>query len=234
MSFSLIMGNKSNYFSQRDNELCYVNGDYKVDWSCMCNVTALCESLKIAGYSFPQGDYKQPEDNLANFILHSEKIDNLYLTRYPSLYKQWKVGNRTSYSPLEIHDLLSIGVNYWFNKTVDIFYTNMNINLILNQVINNRIPVPTSVKFGSLNHIISITGASWDNLDEEEAKVCNVKPDCIFYDDPYGKWDFKLNRYTEKDILSGYCNRMSYSQFISSIKPLDSNSVKWAHIICKK
>lgn len=234
MSFSLIMGNKDNHYSQRDNEFEYKNGDYTINWSCMCNVTSLCESVKIAGYTFPEGRYKQPEDNLADFIIHSERIDNLYLTRYPSLYKAWKAGNRTSYSPLEIHDLLCSGINQWFGKVVDIFYTNMQIGLILNQIINNRIPVPASVKFGSLNHVITLTGASWEYLDEEEARVCNIKPDFVFYDDPYGMWDFKKGQYTEKDILAGYCNRMTYAQFIANVKPLNDSTAKWAHIIARK
>lgn len=231
MSFSLIVGNRENYFTQLDNEFEYRNGEYKVNWNTTCNVTSLCEALKVAGYEFPRGKYSQPEDNLADFILNSPEIDGIYRAKYPALHAGWRDGLRTSYSPLEVHDLLCEGANLWFGRTVDVFRTDVDIPLLFNQAVNNRIPVPVSVRFGTLNHVIVLTGASWENLSEAEARVCSERPDFVFYDDPYGKFDFAKSRYVEQDRTAGYCNKMTWREFVNSVKPLGNAGVKWAHMV---
>jgi hypothetical protein len=48
----------------------------------MCNVTSIVMALDYLGWKFPEGDYKQPEDNLCDFIFRSsEKSADVFLNK---------------------------------------------------------------------------------------------------------------------------------------------------------
>ena len=248
-------GLPQDYYSQRNNEYKKtINGKYgrtSAGATTMCNLTALCEGFDIAGWVFPLSDtdkYTQAEDRLMDFtIKEAEKPDSWFAQKMPALWRDWIINGATfnnstndweePYWPNEIHVVMAHYVNEWFGcSRADTFVENCSIHKIVYQLYNG-IPVPISVKFGALNHIILLTGFEND-LTEPDTRVAltdiskPLKIKNFIYDDPYGAFDWKtktypVNRGTGNDQI------LTYDQFLACAKPFDKKGAKYAHIIAK-
>jgi hypothetical protein len=119
-------------------------------------------ALDYLGYSFPKGEYEQPEDNLRRFI------------------------ERNGKNP-EVHAELSEYTNRWMGRKVTGFSTQRKISDILAELLSGR-PVVISGTFPGyptkkekpLGHIVCLVGAEWPG----DAWI--GPPDSITWDDPYG------------------------------------------------
>jgi len=82
------------YYSQRNNEL---------NPSSACNVTSMVSGLVSASWPLPAGKYKQPEDNLLEFIRSN-----------PAVQKRWDaIDPQHKTPPNQLHELLCLGTNLW-------------------------------------------------------------------------------------------------------------------------
>jgi uncharacterized protein YvpB len=126
-----------------------------------CNVTSMVMALSYLGYTFPRGDFEQPEDNLRQFMVQRGK------------------------NPIMHYDL-SESTNRWMQKDVTSFGTGRKINDIFTELLEGR-PVVISGNFPGyptkkekpLGHIVCLVGAEWAGATTEH-------PDAVIWDDPYG------------------------------------------------
>ena len=184
-----ISSGKVNY-SQRNNER---------DPLFTCNTTSMVMALCYLGYKFPDGKYKQPEDNCHAFITEELKL------------RPW------------VHAELSFGVNKWMGKNVTDFATIRPINDIFEQLKQNK-PVVLSGDFpgvptkrlAPLGHIVCLVGAIWN------MNIFLRRPTTVIIDDPYGN---TLNDWKG----SGNDIELSWTQFVDWFKPCGSEAVKWGH-----
>jgi hypothetical protein len=177
-----VSNGKENY-SQRNNEL---------DPFGSCNVTSMCMALDYIGYSFPTGQYKQPEDNLYQFM----KDHNLEPT---------------------VHAELSIGVNKWIRKdNATNFSVHRSIDQVFGEIREGR-PVVLSGTFPGFpkvmpkpyGHVVCLVGGIWQD------DLGRGLPDQIIIDDPFGN---TLNNWNG----SGNDIHLSQRQFIDWIKDCGS------------
>src|SRR5574344_790936 len=253
-SFKKILGTADDHYSQRNNEYKKVIkgelGTTKMSSGCMCNVTVMCEAAHISGWHIPGGNYKQDEDNFCECVMEdARKANSWFATTKSAYYKDWYI-NGGVYNkdkkivepvwPNEIHDVLAHYFNAWVGcDTADKFFMALSNKSIFQQIIVNNRPVPTSVKFGKLNHIILITGAEWSA--KEEASVINeisktnitywTHPDFVYYTDPYGIFSFDTNVYIQPN--GGWANKMTWDQYLACVKDTNNNNAKFAHILGK-
>lgn len=250
-------GNSENYYSQRNNMLVWPDkikwpsSQISVSWKTMCNVTSICEALEIAGWNFPVGQYKQPEDNLGKYILESKEIDDLYKKCFPAMYKSYiraLSGQASSQElksvtpPIEIHDLLSKGTNLWIGSTATNFYTNLNFKKALwSNMVESNLPMVISTTFGGFGHIVVCTGFTMTEAEYNKAKTYRKEnpkelPDefeveSIKVDDPWGNCSkSKFESYPAGGGGSGYNIDVPWNIVIDKVKPANSRTVKWAHI----
>lgn len=236
MRFNL--GRDEDYYSQRNNQYKKTIGASKMEASCMCNVTVLCEGFDVGGWYLPSGEYKQPEDNLCDYVVkESEKEDSYYAKHFPAMWKDWVHGKKDAYWPNEVHEVLAHEVNKWFGcSNADKFRTNVTMEEIVKQLFINRMPIPISVKFGKLNHIVLLTGFETSIGDDftflralDEGTGLGIQK--FIYDDPYGAFDWKTLTYPT-NRGSGNNQELSVKQFKDNVKPLGALE-KWAHILQK-
>lgn len=232
-----ILGKPENYCSQRNNNFRYKVKDCKIDASCMCNVTAMSEALEIGEWIMPSGEYSQNEDNLADFIVYDKAVNEFYKTHFPAMYKQWENHEKDCYTPIEVHKVLEFGVNAWLGCShADTFIESCAINDLIKQLWYVRMPIPISVKFGNLNHIVLLEGFETSMTESELAKAINnktaIKIDKWYYDDPYGAFDWKSKTYPA-NRGPGDDQVLTNAQFNESVKPLGNARVKYAHILHK-
>lgn len=224
--------NKKNY-SQRNNEFFYVNKNRKVNWTNECNVTSMVRTMDYNGFVFPTGKYAQPEDNLADFIVHSKNIDSEYAKRFPALYTSWKAGEADSYSPIEIHKLLELGVNEWIGSDVDTFSDSTPIEDIRRQIIDCNKSVVLSGNFGKLGHIVSLVGiayevSTYEKCYAEGSDICKLKPVGYCYDDSWGTFDSATKTYDTTKL--GNDVWLTNEDFNNIMKPIGNENFKFAHI----
>lgn len=227
---------KENY-SQRNNEYYWKRNDRIVNFSGECNVTSIIMMLDYAGFSFPRGSFKQPEDNLADFIMSNKVIDKLYKKKYPAMYKDYAKGTKNCYVPIEIHEFLAYGTNLWLKeKDLVKFSACTLINSIFDSiryanravVISGEIPYANSIK--KINHIVTLVGAIYSKSKLEATMFeRHALPESVIIDDPYGYFDDSGATYG--DGRSGNDNVISYSTFTDWFKPCKSGNIKYAHIL---
>lgn len=238
-----ISANKSNY-SQRNNEYTHKYGKIlEVSGNTMCNVTAMCQSLDYNGFMFPPGNYTQPEDNLAAFIMNDPRVDEYYKTCAPILYRDYKSkkltskGERNYYTPNEVHCVLAHATNLWLRTTAVTFKENCLITDIVQELIEGRSCVISGI-FNGLGHIVSLVGAEWKLGDVAshisistmlKSIVSNgALPNTFIIDDPYGKWNAPEGY---KSKVSGNNSTLSQQEFMQMIKPINNYRIKMCHLI---
>ena len=196
---------KENY-TQRNNEV-------KPHESC--NVTSIIMALDYMGYEkqFPKGRFRQPEDNLRDFIENDPDCICAYENYIKS--NSWA---KNIPAP-QIHDILSTCTNLWMKMTVTRFRSYMHIPDIINEIKNGR-PVVINGVFQRpgrlpLDHFVILVG-----YNDKTQEVC--------YDDPYGKtysWD------TNQSGNDCWC---SWESFIRDIKEPGNSIAKYAHTFYPK
>lgn len=241
--------------SQRNNQIIwpskekYPNSQYVASWKNTCNVTSMIMALEYAGWIFPNGQYKQPEDNLAKFILENEEIDNAYMKGQPAMYKTYhrslngqcsKQELSNVFSPIELHDYLSKGTNLWLNSTATQFNTNCNfIKALWRYFVFDNLPMVISTNFGGFGHIVTCVGATWkesdyekgvDQFKKDKSKYPEIIPENIIVDDPWGQVDLKKNIYPAGGGGSGNNKVIPWESVIAHVKPLNSTTCKWVHV----
>lgn len=233
--------NKSNY-SQRKTQFVHIQkgqyGENKIDWTCTCNVHSLVMAAIYAGWVFPQSDYSREPDSLANYIVNKcIEPNNWYKEKMPKLWENWYEGDPRAYSPLEVHAVLTHYFNEYIGVTnADKFLENASIKDIINQIYKNGIGVPTSVKWANLvGHIICLVGFEcesetklnkWLNSEIEKCPITK-----IIFDDPWGKYVESVDSYD--GTKSGNDCEISFETFLNYVKPNNSKSFKYAHILNK-
>lgn len=248
-----VSAGKLNY-SQRNNQYKHVsktaNGEVvDVKASTTCNFTSIVQSLDYNGFIFPKGKYEQPEDNLTDFAMSSEKVDFYYKTHIPVLYKDYKAKKTHKdpktgavvidyYTPNEVHSVIAYAVNLWLGCEVDTFKENTPIIDIVKEIIEERSCVISGV-FNGLNHIVSLVGCQWVfdkpfptnwTIDKIVEHILQTKtlPTKYIIDDPYGKWNAEKGY---NSGLSGNNSELTAKEFMSMIKPVNNNSIKMCHLL---
>jgi hypothetical protein len=235
--------NKENY-SQRNNQYKYVspkNPKLVVDANSECNVTSMVMALDYAGFRFPSGDFKQPENNLCKFIFESPEVLEYYKKIMPELYKQFIDGNENATSPNMVHAVLAYATNLWLgaSKAVE-FKTNLTIKEIFSEIAINQKPVVMSGTFpytylngriGTIGHINVLVGLVYNlktmkGTSKLEEEVLNYTPTKVIIDDPYGDYANNFAPTSNRNNII-----MPYSDFIKYYKPLNDPRIKWGHII---
>jgi hypothetical protein len=181
-------------FSQRNNEIMPL---------VTCQVTSMVMGLSYLGWEFPEGRYRQPEDNLKTYFMEQKK------------------------NP-EIHADLAEYTNRWLGKTAVSFSTKRTLPQIINEIVKER-PVIVSGQFPGfptrrvqpLGHVVCLVGCEWLPAN---AKNPVAAPDFFIVDDPYGN---TLNDWNG----SGNDIRLNAVTFYDWIKPEKDKSTKWGHFI---
>lgn len=244
-------GNEIGNSSQRNNELVWPSetakphAQYRTSWKNMCNVTSYVMFLEYAGYKFPAGKFKQPEDNLGYHILNSKAVMEKYARECPSMYKSFlrslegqcsQKELENMYFPNELHDYLCFGANEWIGTTAAVFSTKTNFKKILwrNMVLDN-LPLVISTNFGGFGHIVCVTGVQYKKEDwmagksfeGEDGELPEITPVAIIVDDPWGKYNPKTNKYDAPN--GGNDIVVPWERVVASVKPYNSETVKWTH-----
>lgn len=233
--------------SQRNNEIEWPskkekpNAQYRTNWSNTCNVTSYTMALEYAGWIFPTGPYKQPEDNLAYFILTDKKMRETMKSQDPVLYdlfiksldgKCSKEELDRMYFPTELHKYLCEGACKWVQNNMASYFT-QNYSFtghLYNSMVKDNLPIVISTIFGGFNHIVCCTGVQY----EKEKFIEAVKgetpiiPKAIIVDDPWGKYNPETNKYDApnggNDII------VPWDAVVKRVKPVNSTDIKWMHI----
>jgi len=134
------------YYSQRNNEL---------SPNSSCNVTSMVSGLVSAGWTLPTGKFKQPEDNLLDFIRSS-----------PIVQKRWDVIDpQHKTPPNQLHELLCLGTNLWIEHLggpkIELLWCLYPADVV--KIIDKGGAVVMSgrfqdVKYGELGHIVAVVG----------------------------------------------------------------------------
>ncbi len=136
-------------YSQRNNEIAPLEA---------CPVTAMCQALAILGYTFPDGPYKQEEDNLAEFITKDKDCKVLYKNLDPN----------HEHKPYGIHRILCYGTDKWLNKHICRDKEVVSVTQIIENItkgncvlLSGRFP---TYRGTPINHIICCHGFNDDGL----------------------------------------------------------------------
>ena len=246
--------------SQRNNELVWPSekskpkAQYRTSWKNMCNVTSMVMGLEYAGYSFPDGKWKQPEDNLAEFILTSKDVLEHWKNKCPAQYDLFVKSlegkltaeqvKRDLLFPTEIHTYLSMGVCKWIGTTATYFRTYESfIESLWVNMVEDDLPLVISTTFGGFGHIVCCTGVAYDEKEYEAAKSIESALTCpkcgtavtanfptpkgIYVDDPWGKYNPKTNQYDAPN--GGNDIFIPWDVVVARVKPCGSTDIKWAH-----
>lgn len=237
--------------TQRNNELVWPSvrskphAQYRTNWLNMCNVVSMVMGLEYAGYSLPDGKWKQPEDNLAEFILTNKELLNKWRIQAPAQYDLFIKsldGHLTEeqvkkhlYFPNELHDYLSLGTNLWMGTTATKFYVNESFKQhLVEELVFDDCPIVISTTFGGMGHIVCCTGVVYNEIDEPSLLVYGNTPPTpagIIVDDPWGKYNPETNTY---DAPSGGNDIfIPWDVVVKRVKPAGSTDVKWMHLFFK-
>ena len=240
-------GNEILNSTQRNNQIIWPaphekpRTQYKTSWKNTCNVTSYVMALEYAGFKFPSGPYKQPEDNLALYILTSKLVDDKYKKSCPAMYKTYMKaleGNCSEkelddvYPPIELHDYLCYGANLWIGTTAAKFSQNIDFKKALWKfMVKDNLPIVVSTTFGGFGHIVCVTGVQYKEADylahKDDKEIPSITPDSIIVDDPWGKYNPKTNKYDA--TTGGNDIVIPWDVVVARVKPAGSQTQKWAH-----
>jgi len=193
------------YYSQRNNEL---------SPGSSCNVTSMISGLVSASWPLPAGNYKQPEDNLLDFIRTN-----------PAVQEKWaQVCPRKDIPPNQLHEVLCFGTNLWIESLkgpkIQLLWS-LGIKDI-KKAIDDGGAVVMSGRFqdqrsGEIGHIVPVVG--YQATDEGEVTH-------VIIDDPWGDYEslYKIQR--GDDIF------MSYADWLATIRD-QGKERKFGHVIPK-
>ena len=149
----------------------------KVNPNNTCNATSMVMALDYMGYKFPDNifpEFEQPEDKLTMLCYTDDEVKSFYKKIAPTMYNQWieemdKIKKRLpdlllkdyrfvdSYPPNEVHAVLSFATNKFVGvEDATYFKEKSSVQEIVKELTENK-PVVVSVKFGNLNHILTLT-----------------------------------------------------------------------------
>lgn len=216
-----------------------------------CNVTSYCEAAEINKFIFPTGDYAQPEDNFAEFMMTDQRVLDYYKKVMPAMYSAFERGDQGCYCPNEVHTVLAYGFNRWLQcpeeKPIVIFKDNCRIVEILTEIIVNDSAVVMSGTFpykysngimGEIGHINVLVGVQYSAKQLEDIKLdfkspaslaglSTVLPETFIFDDPYGSMHKNFQTGTGNDVI------VKAQDFLKYYKPLRDMTVKYAHLFKK-
>lgn len=239
-------GKELDNYSQRNNEIIWPPNEthpkaqYRTSFKNVCNTTSYVMALLYAGYKFPSGKYKQPEDNLAYFILTDERIRSEYKKRQPAMYdlfikslegKCTENELKNMYFPNELHDYLCLGANKWIGTEAAKFSTTIDFKKALwKYFVNGNLPMVISTNFGGYGHIVVVTGVQFSTETYNKIKETqdfSLEPLSIIIDDPWGKYNYKTDKYDAPN--NGNDIIIPWDIVVKRVKPYNSSTVKWAH-----
>jgi len=191
------------YYSQRNNEL---------SPNSSCNVTSMVSGLVSASWPLPAGMYKQPEDNLLDFIQKNFAVRKRWMELCP---KQDIPAN-------QIHETLCLGTNLWLEqlrgpKIVLLWALGL---ADIKKVIDDGGAVVMSGRFqdarsGEIGHIVPVVGYQAD----DEGFVTHV-----ILDDPWGDYESQYQIQRGDDIF------MPVNDWLSMIRD-QGQAKKFGHVI---
>lgn len=223
-------------WSQRRSTYTYVKKDLKVSAFTLCNVHVMAMALIYIGvYKRWQSeiDARYPElprfpDKLAKYLVESPEMRAYFAKRFPDKNKNFINGVKDAYTPNELHNSLSYGVNRFLDVgNVTYFSTNVSWKEIVNDIVYRGCPVGVSGKFSGLDHIVLVVGCAYKRLGDKTCPDENQVPDYIIVDDPFGK------TYEYNKGLSGNDIWIPFSKCVDDLKPLDNPKFKFAHRFIK-
>jgi hypothetical protein len=162
------------YYSQRNNEL---------SPGSSCNVTSMVSGLVSASWPLPTGKFKQPEDNLLEFIRSN-----------PAVQKRWDaIDPQHKTPPNQCHELLCLGTNFWverlYGPKIELVWNLTTIDV--RKIIDNGGTVVVSGRFqdeksGEIGHIVPVVG--YQIVDDTITHM--------ILDDPWGDYEtmYKVQR----------------------------------------
>ena len=191
------------YYSQRNNEL---------SPGSSCNVTSMVSGLVSASWPLPEGKFKQPEDNLLDFIRSN-----------PAVQKRWdEIDPQHKTPPNQLHELLCLGTNLWTEHLGGpkiLLLWQLSIADI-KAAIDNGGAVVMSGRFqdersGEIGHIVPVVGYQAD----DSGAVTH-----FILDDPWGDYSSLYRVQRGDDIF------MPVADWLSMIR--DQNKpLKFGHVI---
>ena len=233
--------------SQRNNQLVWPSvkskpkAQYRTNWSNMCNVTSMVMGLEYAGFTFPDGPYNQPEDNLGLFILTDRVLLDKWKNQAPAQYDLFiksQDGKLTKdqvdkylYFPTELHDYLSLGVNRWLGTKATKFTTSFSFKKMLElEMVFENSPIVLSTTFGGFGHIVCCTGVAYkdETVFSDKEELPGPTPAGIYVDDPWGKYNPATNKYDAPN--GGNDIFIPWDVVVKRVKPANSEDVKWMHL----
>lgn len=205
-----------------------------------CNTTSMVMALDYMGYKLPDDifpEFTQPEDKLTMLCYTDEDVKAKYKSIAPTMYRQWldecdkiKKDNPNlplkdykfidSYPPNEVHDVLSFATNKFVGCEATYFKAKSTIEEITKELTESK-PVVVSVKFGKLNHVLTLTGVTIERVSEN-----SWKPVKFFADDTFGKFDMATKTYNTK--ISGNDSEFDANELQLCLKAIGS-VYKYAH-----
>lgn len=227
-------------YSQRKSKFVHIQkgqyGENKIDWTCTCNVHSLIMAFLYSGWICPASTYEREPDAFADFVVQEcLKDGNWFKTKMYNLWQNWYEGSPTAYSPLELHDVLAHYACEWFKcSAADRFNSAADIKDIIRHLYEERVAVPTSIKWGGLlGHIICIVGLEATSEDDLVNWLAGKIDKCpitkAIYDDPWGRLIESTNKYDGNQ--SGNDNELSYDFFVAHWKDVNSSTKKYAHFL---
>jgi hypothetical protein len=191
------------YYSQRNNEL---------SPGSSCNVTSMISGLVSASWPLPAGKFKQPEDDLLDYIRSS-----------PAVQRRWDVIDpQHKTPPNQIHELLCLGTNLWIEHLggpkIELLWKLSASDI--KSVIDNGGAVVMSGRFqdvrsGEIGHIVPVVG--YQAADSGEVTH-------FIIDDPWGDYETMYRIQKGDDIY------MPIVDWVSMIREQNS-LLKFGHVI---
>lgn len=214
----------------------------KINPNNTCNTTSMVMALDYMGYKFPDDifpEYEQPEDKLTMLCYMENSVLDYYNKLSPPMFRQWKAELKAirennpelplkdykfvdSYPPNEVHAVLSYAANIFVGvDNATYFKDNASIEDIIKEL-TERKPVVVSVKFGELNHVLTLTGVELETENEGESWT----PVRFFADDTYGRFNMRTGKYDK--TKTGNDSEFTADELVPCLKAINSGN-KYAH-----
>jgi len=223
-------------WSQRRSAYEFINKNLKVNAFTLCNVHVMAMGLIYTGtydrYK-KEIDLRYPElprfpDKLAKYLVEDSEMRKYFAKRFPAQNKKFIDGVKDAYTPNELHNSLSYGVNKFIDAgNVTYFSTNTSWKEIIYDLIYKGCPVSISGKFSGLDHIILVVGCAYKRLGGKTCPSENQVPDYLIADDPFGK------TYEYNKGLSGNDIWIPFEKCVNDFKPNDNPNFKFTHRFIK-